>query len=227
MILIHDWMTLLLLDLYPGGLMFAGCFLESCLRVDLMSRIYTCCVSQKYFCLHQFGYRVHVSISVRPSASFRSRSFGQKYLDDWMTRCIVRCTHEARAKLHLHKWWTHERKTVRKQKGWRNGKSLAETHPINFFCWDFRGPFSICISVLILTIFWFFHPLCLFTAPLKLATGLPMELTKRWIFTVPSGGLYRSFAKVRGCTGGFFVWRAGILRRFFPAGWSSPYMVVV
>ena len=83
--------------------MFAGCFLETCLHVDLMSRIYTCCVSQKYFCLHQFGYRVHVSISVRPSASFRSRSFGQKYLDDWMTRCIVRCTHEARAKLHLHK----------------------------------------------------------------------------------------------------------------------------
>ena len=110
MILIHDWMTLLLLDLYPGGLMFAGCFLETCLHVDLMSRIYTFCVSQKHLCkCINLDTGNHGSISVLVGGILSGVDpLDKNYLDDWMTRCIVRCRHEASAKLHLHKWWTHE-----------------------------------------------------------------------------------------------------------------------
>lgn len=189
----NPWLDdVLLLDLYPGGLMFAGCFLETCLHVDLMSRIYTCCVSQKHLCkCINLDTENHVSISVLVGGVLSGVDpLDKNYLDDWMTRCIVRCRHEASAKLHLHKWWTHE---------WHGRKNSPQTKRMTewqifgrntSYQWtSFVGISGGHSQFVYMHLSWhflgFFHPLLyLFTAPLKLVTGLPMELTKTW-------GLYR------------------------------------
>lgn len=141
------------------------CFLETCLHVDLMSRIYTFCVSQKHLCkCINLDTENHVSISVLVGGVLSGVDpLDKNYLDDWMTRCIVRCRHEASAKLHLHKWWTHEwhgRKNSPQTKRMTEWQIFGKTHilSMNFFCRDFRGPFSICIYVLILAFFLGFFP---------------------------------------------------------------------
>ena len=214
------------------------CFLQTCLHVDLMSRIYTCCVSQKYLCkCINLDTENHVSISVLVGGVLSGVDpLDKNYLDDWMTRCIVRCRHEASAKLHLHKWWTHEwhgRKNSPQTKRMTEWQIFGRNTSYQWtsFVGTSGGPFSICIYVLILAFFLGFSILyytCL-QPLLKLVTGLPMELTKTW-------GLYRrKLPRKRGHPkkGWFSKWilpqngrniqvkdLCGKLPRFF--GWLKP-----